>query len=137
MNRSTRTIILLPIISLIFAYAELGGNWFAYRMIEQQTIWSVSGTIIFSTAYSFIAAGIAKWRKIDLGLLMVNYGFGFSIVSLLLKLEWNEIPQFTLELLNQHLGLLIVLVIAILGFVASGWFVVNSSKTQNFTPDKP
>ena len=127
---ATRTALLLPLISLIFAYFELGGNWFAYRMIDKQTLWSIGGTAFFATVYSFVAAGIAKWRDVDLGLLMVNYGFGFSVISLLLKLEWNRVPEFTLDIIADDPALLGVLAIAVLGFIASGWFVVTTSRSR-------
>lgn len=122
-------LLVLPVIPLIFAYLELGGNWFAYRMIERQTVWSVTGTIFFSVIYSFVAAYVAKQFKIDLALLMVNYGFGFSIVSLLLKLEWGRIPEFTSEVLMQTPALTSVLLIALLGFLVSAYFVVMSPAT--------
>lgn len=127
---ATKTALLLPLIALVFAYLELGGNWFAYRMIERQTIWSVGGTAVFATAYSFIAASIAKWRNVDLGLLMVNYGFGFSIMSLILKLKWNKIPEPTLEHIQDIPMLLLVLAIALVAFVMSAWFVVTTEREE-------
>jgi hypothetical protein len=125
----TVRILVLPLIPLVFAYLELGGNWFAYRMIERQTPWSVGGTILFSVLYSFVAAYVAKHFKIDLALLMVNYGFGFSVVSLLLKLEWGQIPQFTGEILQTTPGLWWILGLAVVGFIASAYFVVTSPAT--------
>ena len=123
-------ILVLPVIPLIFAYLELGGNWFAYRMIERQTVWSVTGTIFFSVVYSFVAAYVAKKFRIDLALLMVNYGFGFSIVSLLLKLEWGRVPEFTSEVLQATPALGVILLIALVGFVSSAYFVVTSPATS-------
>lgn len=119
-------VLLLPIIPIVFAYLELGGNWFAYRMIERQTVWSVGGTLFFSVIYSFVAALVAKRFEVDLGLLMVNYGFGFSIVSILIKLDWGQIPEFSGELLTAQPLLWIVLVIAVIGFLASAFFVVSA-----------
>src|SRR5688572_2845576 len=123
-------ILVLPVIPLIFAYLELGGNWFAYRMIERQTVWSVTGTIFFSVVYSFVAAYVAKKFRIDLALLMVNYGFGFSIVSLLLKLEWGRVPEFTSEVLQATPALGVILLIALVCFVSSAYFVVTSPATS-------
>jgi hypothetical protein len=131
LNYFIRTVFLLPFLSLLFAYFELGGNWFAYKMLDMQTLWSVGGTIIFSTAYSFIAASVAVWRDIDLGLLMVNYGFGFSIISLVLKLEWNKIPEFTMDIFNQQPSLAIVLAIAFIGFLASGWLIITAPRKSS------
>jgi hypothetical protein len=116
----------LPLIPILFAYLELGGNWFAYRMLARPNVWSISGTVIFSVLYSFVAALIAKRLDIDLSLLMVNYGFGFAIVSLLLKLDWGKLPQFTNEILKNNPSLLIILFIAALGFFISASFVITS-----------
>jgi len=130
LNVTTKTLLLLPIIALVFAYLELGGNWFAYRMIERQTLWSVGGTAVFATVYSFVAAGIAKWRNVDLGLLMVNYGFGFSVMSIIIKLEWNKIPEFTLQHINEIPLLSYILLIALAGFVISARFVVTTERKK-------
>jgi hypothetical protein len=119
-------LLILPIIPIIFAYLELGGNWFAYRMLERPVFWSMSGTLIFSTLYSIVAAFIAKKFQIDLSLLMVNYGFGFAIVSLLLKLDWGKLPEFTNEILKETPNLWFVLIIAAIGFFVSASFVINA-----------
>jgi hypothetical protein len=116
----------LPLIPILFAYLELGGNWFAYRMLARPNVWSISGTVIFSVLYSFVAALIAKRMNIDLSLLMVNYGFGFAIVSLLLKLDWGKLPEFTNEMLKNNPNLWIILFIAALGFFISASFVITS-----------
>src|SRR5687768_203428 len=73
LNDTLIRVLVLPIIPIVFAYLELGGNWFAFRMIERQTVWSVTGTIFFSVVYSFVAAFVAKKFEINLALLMVNY----------------------------------------------------------------
>lgn len=119
-------LIILPLIPILFAYLELGGNWFAYRMLDRLNLWSISGTVIFSVLYSFVAALIAKRMNIDLSLLMVNYGFGFAIVSLLLKLDWGKLPEFTNEILKNNPSLWIILSIAALGFFISANFVITS-----------
>ncbi len=119
-------LLILPIIPIIFAYLELGGNWFAYRMLERPAFWAVSGTLVFSTLYSIVAAFIAKKFQIDLSLLMVNYGFGFAIVSLLLKLDWGKLPEFTNEILKETPNLWVVLIIAAIGFFVSASFVINA-----------
>jgi hypothetical protein len=119
-------LLILPIIPIIFAYLELGGNWFAYRMLERPVFWSITGTFIFSTVYSIVAAFIAKKFQIDLSLLMVNYGFGFAIVSLLLKLEWGKLPEFTSDILKETPNIWIVLIIAAIGFFVSASFVINA-----------
>jgi hypothetical protein len=123
-------VLTLPLIPIAFAYLELGGNWFAYRMIERQTLWSVGGTIFFSVVYSFVAAFVAKQFKIDLGLLMVNYGFGFAVVSLLIKLDWGKIPEFSGKMLQDTPALWIILLIGVLGFLASAYFVITAPPTQ-------
>ena len=84
------------------------------------------GTIIFSVLYSLVAAVIAKHMNIDLLLLMVNYGFGFAIVSLLIKFDWGKLPEFTSEILKANQNLWVVLFIAALGFVISASFVIKS-----------
>ncbi|MBE9171097.1 hypothetical protein IQ238_27470 [Pleurocapsales cyanobacterium LEGE 06147] len=119
-------LIVLPLIPILFAYLELGGNWFAYRMLARPNLWSISGTVIFSVLYSFVAAVIAKRMNIDLSLLMVNYGFGFAIVSLLIKLDWGKLPQFTNDILKNNPSLWIILFIAALGFFISASFVITS-----------
>ncbi|MBW4512406.1 MAG: hypothetical protein KME64_38820 [Scytonematopsis contorta HA4267-MV1] len=119
-------LLILPIIPIIVAYLELGGNWFAYRMLEHPAFWAISGTLVFSTLYSIVAAFIAKKFQIDLSLLMVNYGFGFAIVSLLLKLDWGKLPEFTNEILKETPNLWIVLIIAAIGFFVSASFVINA-----------
>jgi hypothetical protein len=119
-------LLILPIIPIIFAYLELGGNWFAYRMLERPVFWSISGTIVLSMVYSIVAALVAKKFQLDLSLLMVNYGFGFAIVSLLLKLDWGKLPEFTNDILKENPNLWIVLIIAVIGFFVSAGFVINA-----------
>src|SRR5687767_11360952 len=126
LNDTLIRILVLPVIPILFAYLELGGNWFAFRMIERQTIWSVTGTIIFSVLYSFVAAYVAKKFAINLALLMVNYGFGFAIISVLLKLDWGKIPEFTNENLIATPSLWGVLLIALIGFLFSAYIVISS-----------
>jgi hypothetical protein len=118
-------LLILPIIPILFAYLELGGNWFAYRMLERPNLWAIIGTMIFSVLYSLVVAVIAKHMNIDLSLLMVNYGFGFAIVSLLIKLDWGKLPEFTSEILKANQNLWVVLFIAALGFVISASFVIK------------
>lgn len=126
LNDTLIRVLILPIIPILFAYLELGGNWFAFRMIERQTFWSVTGTIFFSVVYSFVAAFVAKKFAINLALLMVNYGFGFAIISVLLKLDWGKIPEFTNENLIAYPMLWGVLVIALIGFLFSAYVVITS-----------
>jgi hypothetical protein len=95
-------------------------------MLEHPAFWAISGTLVFSTLYSIVAAFIAKKFQIDLSLLMVNYGFGFAIVSLLLKLDWGKLPEFTNEILKETPNLWIVLIIAAIGFFVSASFVINA-----------
>ena len=123
-------LVILPIIPILFAYLELGGNWFAYRMLDRPNIWAISGTIVFSVLYSIVADVIAKQMNIDLSPLMVNYGFGFAIVSLLIKLDFGKLPEFTNEILRANPNLWIVLFIAALGFVISASFVINSASNS-------
>ena len=120
-------LVLLPFIPLLFAYLELGGNWFGYRLLQGGiTMWSVTGTVVFSVLYSLVAAFIAVKMQMDLGLLMVNYGFGFSIVSIFLKLEWGKIPSFSTNLLSLHPLLAIIALVSLIGFVMSGYLVITS-----------
>jgi hypothetical protein len=119
-------LLVLPIIPILFAYLELGGNWYAYRLLERATLGTIAGTVVFSVLYSFVAALVARVFQIDMALLMVNYGFGFSIVALLLKLEWGRLPEFTGELLQGDPRLWLLMGIALLGFVTSAYFVITS-----------
>lgn len=119
-------VLLLPVIPLVFAYLELGGNWYAYRLFERVAPATVIGTLAFSIAYSLVAAGVARYLELDLSLLMVNYGFGFAMVALLVRLEWGRLPEFTLDLLTRLPALWLLLVIAAIGFVISAAFVVVS-----------
>lgn len=127
MSDTLLKILLLPVIPLVFAYFELGGNWFAYRLFQGgATVWSVTGTVVFSVLYALIAAVVALKTKMDLGLLMVAYGFGFSIVSIFLKLEWGKIPSFSAKLLEAHSLLWVVAFIALGGFLVSSYLAVTS-----------
>ncbi len=127
MNDTLLKIFLLPLIPIVFAYFELGGNWFAYRLVQSGvSVWSVFGTIIFSVLYSLIAAIVSIKTKMDLGLLMVAYGFGFSIVAIFLRLEWGKIPSFSSKLLEAHSLLWVVAFVALGGFLISSYLVVTS-----------
>lgn len=120
-------LLLLPVIPLLFAYLERGGNLFGYRLLQGGiTVWSVTGTIVLSVLYSLVAAWVALKLKMDLGLLMVNYGFGFSMVSVFLRLEWGKIPSFSMETLTRHPLLWVVTLVAFVGFLMSGFLVVMS-----------
>ena len=70
---------------------------------------------------------MAKKINIDLSFLMVNYGFGFAIVSLLIKLDFDKLPEFTNEIFRANPKIWIFLFIAALGFVISASFVINSA----------
>jgi ABC-type Fe3+ transport system permease subunit len=71
-------ILLTPIIPVLFAYLELGGNWFGLRLLQRgPSLWSVAGTLIFSVLYSLTAAYISLKFGLNFALLMVAYGFGF------------------------------------------------------------
>ncbi len=118
-----------PFIIVLFAYLELGGNWFGLRLIQGgPTFWSVTGTILFSVAYSLTTAVIVLRHNVDMGLLMVNYGFGFSIVSIFLKLEWGKIPTFSNELVRSHSFLWIVAAIAVVGFGTSLYLLLTAKQ---------
>jgi hypothetical protein len=123
-------LLVLPIIPLVFAYLELGGNWYAYRLLERVTPGTLAGTILFSVLYSFVAALVARAFQIDMALLMVNYGFGFSMVALLLKLDWGRLPEFSGALLQSDPRLWLLLAIAMAGFVASAFFVISARPAQ-------
>ena len=123
-------ILLVPFLPLIFAYLELGGNWFGLRLVQRgPSVWSVAGVIIFSVAYSLVAAVVAHKFKFNLGLLMVNYGFGFSVVSIFLILNWGEIPEFSMKLVSTYPLLWGVAAIAIVGFLISGYLLVTAPPT--------
>ena len=49
-----------------------------------------------------------------------------AIVSLLLKLDWGKLPEFTNEILKNNPNLWIILFIAALGFFISASFVITS-----------
>jgi hypothetical protein len=86
----------------------------------------LAGMVLFGMAYALVAAGIARHLRIDLALLMVNYGFGFSIVSLLLRLEWGRLPALSFDLVKANPALWSLFVIALIGFIFSAWFVLAS-----------
>ncbi len=93
-------------------------------------MWSITGTVVFSVAYSLVVAVIATKFKINLALLMVNYGFGFSTVSIFLVLEWGKIPSFSPELVQAYPLLWIVAAIAVIGFLVSAYLVLIASPTS-------
>lgn len=120
-------IIVTPLIPVLFAYLELGGNWFGLRLLQRGfNLWSVLGTIIFSVLYSLTAAFVSIKLGFNLGLLMVAYGFGFSIVSIFLYLEWGKLPSFSTDLIKAYPLLWVVGAIALLGFLVSSFLVVTS-----------
>lgn len=120
-------VLILPVIPIVLAYLELGGNWFGLRLIEKGiNPWSLIGIIVFSVGYSLVSACIALHMKLDLGLLMVSYGFGFSIIAILLRLEWGKLPAFSTELIKTHPSLWIVGTIALLGFLVSSYILITS-----------
>jgi hypothetical protein len=119
-------LLVLPIIPLVFAYLELGGNWYAYRLLERPSAGMIAGALVFSVLYSFVAALVARTLQVDMALLMVNYGFGFSIVALLLRLEWGRLPELTGAMLQGDPRLWLLLAIAVAGFISSAFFVVTS-----------
>lgn len=123
-------ILLIPFVPILFAYLELGGNWFGLRLLQGgPNFWSITGTVVFSVLYSIVAAFVALSLKVDIGLLMVNYGFGFSIVSIFLTLNWGKLPSFSPELIKANPFLWVVFAVAVLGFLASAYLVVVSSST--------
>ena len=123
-------ILILPFLPLVFAYLELGGNWFGLRLVQRGlSVWSVTGVIIFSVAYSLVAAIVAHKLQLNLGILMVNYGFGFSIVSIFLMLEWGKIPEFSTVLVSTYPLLWGVAAVALIGFVLSGYLVIIAPPT--------
>ncbi|MEK7672338.1 MAG: hypothetical protein AAB373_00490 [Patescibacteria group bacterium] len=120
-------ILLIPFIPIVFAYLELGGNWFGLRLLQGGAgLWSVFGTIIFSVLYSIVAAFVAINLKVDIGLLMVNYGFGFSIVSIFLTLNWGKLPSFSPELIKSNPFLWAIFAVAIIGFLMSAYLVITA-----------
>ena len=122
----TRALV-IPFIPIIFAYLELGGNWFGLRLLQGgPNFWSVTGTILFSVIYSLVAAFVALRLKVDIGLLMVNYGFGFSIISMFLTLNWGKLPSFSPELMKTTPFLWIIFAIASVGFLTSAYLVIVS-----------
>ncbi|GEM_PF-2577244 len=124
-------IFLVPIIPVLFAYLELGGNWFGLRLLQGgPTLWSVAGTVIFSVLYSLVAAFVAISLKVDIGLLMVNYGFGFSIISIFLTLNWGKLPSFSADLIRTNPLLWVIFGIAIVGFIVSSYLVITSTVTR-------
>jgi hypothetical protein len=124
-------IIALPFIPLVFAYLELGGNWFGLRLLQRgPSIWSIAGTVVFSVLYSLVSAFVAVKLKLDIGLLMVAYGFGFSIVAIFLQLEWGKLPSFSKELITKNPLLFLVAGIALVGFIISSYLVI-SRPSQN------
>ncbi len=123
-------IFLIPFIPILFAYLELGGNWFALRLLQGGlSLWSIIGTIIFSVLYSIVAAFVAIKLKVDIGLLMVNYGFGFSIISIFLTLAWGKLPFFSTELIKANPFLWVIFFIALAGFITSAYIVVTSTSS--------
>lgn len=120
-------VLITPLIPILYAYFELGGNWFALRMFQGgANLWSVTGTIFFSVIYSVVSAFVAYKLKMDMGLLMVAYGFGFSIIAIFLKLDWGKIPTFSTELIKSHPSLYFIAFIALLGFLVSSYMVVTT-----------
>lgn len=119
-------IVLLPVIPILFAYLEQGGNLYAEQTIEKPTLRNMVVTFFFSVIYAFVAAFVSTLLDVDFALMMINYGFGFSIISLLLDLGWNELPHFTLDRVRANPKLRILLVIAVFGSVVSAYFVVFS-----------
>lgn len=116
-----------PLIPIAFAYLELGGNWFGLRLLQRgPTIWSVGGTIIFSVLYSLVAAFVSLKLGFNLALLMVMYGFGFSIVSIFLILQWGKLPSFSVDLIRTYHMLWVVGIIALIGFLISAYLVIVS-----------
>ncbi len=116
-----------PLIPILYAYFELGGNWFALRLFQRgANAWSISGILFFSVIYSLVSAFVALKLKMDMGLLMVCYGFGFSIISIFLQLEWGKIPDFSMNLIKAHPALWFIAAIALVGFVVSGYLVVTT-----------
>ena len=120
-------LLILPIIPVVFAYLELGGNWFGLRLLEKGiSPWSILGTVLFSVAYSLVSAFVALRMKFDLGLLMVSYGFGFSMIAIFLRLKLGELPAFSGELIKTHPSLWLVGLIAFLGFAVSSYILITS-----------
>lgn len=117
--------VLLPFMPLVFAYLEQGGNLFAEKTLDQPTPRNLMTTFFFSVIYAFVAAAVATWLQIDLALLMINYGFGFAMVALLLELEWQRLPTFTLRRVHENPHLRLPLGMALVGFVVSAYFVIQ------------
>lgn len=120
-------LLVTPLIPILFAYLELGGNWFGLRLLQGgPSIWSVAGTIIFSVLYSLTAAFVAIKLGLNLGLLMVAYGFGFSIISIFLFLEWGKLPSFSSELIKSYPLLWSIAGVALIGFILSSYLVITA-----------
>ena len=122
--------LLLPVIPIVFAYLELGGNWFGLRLLQGGvSAWGVAGTVIFSVLYSLVAAFVAIRLHFNLALLMVNYGFGFSIIAIFLRLDWGHLPEFSAALIAQYPLLWLLAGIAVVGFLVSGYLVLTAVQT--------
>lgn len=119
---------LLPV-PIIFAYLELGGNWYGYKLLseDKNKLMYLIGTIIFSVLYSLVAAFVAiKFFNINIGKLMVNYGFGFSAIATFLVLEWGKLPSLSWDIFRSSPTLYgTLLIIELIGFLLSGYLVVT------------
>lgn len=116
-------LLLLPILPIMFAYLELGGNWHALRMLQKPSLWHLWGLVVFSVGYVLVVAIIAYFVKIHMGLLMVSYGFGFAFIAIFLELEWGSWPSFSSQLIGEYPLLWGVCVLAIVGFIGTSWLV--------------
>jgi hypothetical protein len=124
-------ILILPTIPVLFAYLEQGGNLYAEKTIGNPTLRNLLVTLFFSVIYSFVAAIVSRSMGVNLALMMINYGFGFSIVSMLLELKWRSVPTFSLQRIKENPRSKWSLIIAVLGFASSAYFVVF---TELITP---
>lgn len=129
--------LVLPISALVFSYLELGGNYYAYKLLQRRTLYSIAGTLAFSVLYSLVAAFVARRLRLDMGLLMINYGFGFAIIAMLLKLDWGELPKLSLDLLRAHASVRGVLLVALVGFVWSGVTLIRASPAAEALDQRP
>ena len=125
------TLPFIPILFSFFAYLELGGNYYGYSLLERGINWkTISGLVIFSIGYSLATAVVAYRAQFDMTLLMISYGFGFTLTSIFLKLEWGKLPEFTLDNVRIDPWLWWVAVGTTIFLLYTSWKVIVDSSTK-------
>jgi hypothetical protein len=110
----------LPFITFIFAYLELGGNYYAIKLLENKSpnwVILIVNTIIFSVLYSITTALFQQYTKLNMQLLMIHYGIAFSIVSMFFDIEWGKIPSLNLAIFDRGSIFLLLLLYLLMGYV--------------------